>query len=145
MKKTEILFLHLFLRLLDSGGRGAVIVPEGVLFGSSNAHVEARKKSSKKTALMRWSRCHRVSFVRMQAFLLPSYSLRKALRQTAFGSTIWSDETPLGGPSVMLVQDPASVLAWPAKLVDVAQPATRRMQARTPRGLVACSRAMHAA
>ncbi len=44
VKKTEILFLHLFLRLLDSGGRGAVIVPDGVLFGSSNAHVEARRK-----------------------------------------------------------------------------------------------------
>ncbi len=44
VKKTEILFLHLFLRLLDSGGRGAVIVPDGVLFGSSNAHVAARKK-----------------------------------------------------------------------------------------------------
>src|ERR1700681_2836998 len=44
VKKTEILFLHLFLRLLDNGGRGAVIVPDGVLFGSSNAHVEARKK-----------------------------------------------------------------------------------------------------
>src|ERR1700736_5690375 len=44
IKKTEILFLHLFLRLLDNGGRGAVIVPERVLFGSSNAHVEARKK-----------------------------------------------------------------------------------------------------
>jgi type I restriction enzyme M protein len=44
VKKTEILFLHLFLRLLDSGGRGAVIVPDGVLFGSSNAHVDARKK-----------------------------------------------------------------------------------------------------
>jgi type I restriction enzyme M protein len=44
VKKTEILFLHLFLRLLDSGGRGAVIVPDGVLFSSSNAHVEARKK-----------------------------------------------------------------------------------------------------
>ena len=43
-KKTEILFLHLFLRLLDQGGRAAVIVPDGVLFGSSNAHVEARKK-----------------------------------------------------------------------------------------------------
>lgn len=43
-KKTEILFLHLFLRLLDEGGRAAVIVPDGVLFGSSNAHVEARKK-----------------------------------------------------------------------------------------------------
>ena len=44
MKKTEILFLHLFLRLLDNGGRGAVIVPDGVLFGSSNAHIEARRK-----------------------------------------------------------------------------------------------------
>jgi type I restriction enzyme M protein len=44
VKKTEILFLHLFLRLLDNGGRGAVIVPDGILFGSSNAHIEARKK-----------------------------------------------------------------------------------------------------
>jgi type I restriction enzyme M protein len=43
-KKTEILFLHLFLRLLENGGRAAVIVPDGVLFGSSNAHVETRKK-----------------------------------------------------------------------------------------------------
>ncbi len=43
-KKTEILFVHLFLRLLENGGRGAVIVPDGVLFGSSKAHVEIRKK-----------------------------------------------------------------------------------------------------
>jgi type I restriction enzyme M protein len=43
-KKTEILFVHLFLRLLENGGRAAVIVPDGVLFGSSNAHVEIRKK-----------------------------------------------------------------------------------------------------
>ena len=43
-KKTEILFLHLFLRLLENGGRAAVIVPDGILFGSSNAHVEIRKK-----------------------------------------------------------------------------------------------------
>ena len=43
-KKTEILFLHLFVRLLENGGRAAVIVPDGVLFGSSRAHVEARKK-----------------------------------------------------------------------------------------------------
>lgn len=43
-KKTEILFLHLFLRLLDSGGRAAVIVPEGILFGSSRAHTEIRRK-----------------------------------------------------------------------------------------------------
>lgn len=37
-KKTELLFLALFLRLLKPGGRAAVIVPDGVLFGSSNAH-----------------------------------------------------------------------------------------------------------
>src|ERR1700682_351019 len=43
-KKTEILFLHLFIRLLENGGRAAVIVPDGVLFGSSHAHVEVRKK-----------------------------------------------------------------------------------------------------
>jgi len=43
-RKTEILFLHLFLRLLEMGGRAAVIVPDGVLFGTSNAHVEIRKK-----------------------------------------------------------------------------------------------------
>lgn len=42
-KKTELLFLALFLRLLQTGGRGAVIVPDGVLFGSSKAHKELRK------------------------------------------------------------------------------------------------------
>jgi type I restriction enzyme M protein len=42
-KKTELLFLALFLRLLKPGGRAAVIVPDGVLFGSSNAHKELRK------------------------------------------------------------------------------------------------------
>jgi type I restriction enzyme M protein len=36
--KTELLFLALFLRLLKRGGRAAIIVPDGVLFGSSNAH-----------------------------------------------------------------------------------------------------------
>ncbi len=43
-RKTELLFLHLFLRLLEMGGRCAAISPDGVLFGSSNAHVETRKK-----------------------------------------------------------------------------------------------------
>lgn len=41
-KKTELLFLALFLRLLKPGGRAAVIVPDGVLFGSSKAHKELR-------------------------------------------------------------------------------------------------------
>jgi len=44
VKKTELLFLHLILRVLDMGGRCAVIVPDGVLFGSSKAHIEIRKK-----------------------------------------------------------------------------------------------------
>src|SRR3990172_996689 len=42
--KSELLFLHLILRALEMGGRCAVIVPDGVLFGSSRAHVAARKK-----------------------------------------------------------------------------------------------------
>jgi type I restriction enzyme M protein len=42
-KKTELLFLALFLRLLKPGGRAAVIVPDGVLFGSSNAHKALRR------------------------------------------------------------------------------------------------------
>ncbi len=42
-KKTELLFLALFLRLLKPGGRAAVIVPDGVMFGSSKAHKELRK------------------------------------------------------------------------------------------------------
>ncbi len=42
-KKTELLFMALFLQLLKPGGRAAVIVPDGVLFGSSNAHKELRR------------------------------------------------------------------------------------------------------
>ncbi len=42
-RKTELLFLALFLRLLKPGGRAAVIVPDGVLFGSSKAHKELRR------------------------------------------------------------------------------------------------------
>jgi len=42
-KKTELLFLALMLRLLTPGGRCAVIVPDGVLFGSSKAHKAIRQ------------------------------------------------------------------------------------------------------
>jgi len=42
-KKTELLFLALFLKLLQTGGRAAVIVPDGVLFGSSKAHKSLRQ------------------------------------------------------------------------------------------------------
>src|SRR5205814_7681037 len=42
-KKTELLFIALFLRLLKTGGRAAVIVPDGVVFGSSTAHKALRE------------------------------------------------------------------------------------------------------
>lgn len=42
-RKTELLFIALFLRLLKTGGRAAVIVPDGVLFGSSGAHKDIRR------------------------------------------------------------------------------------------------------
>ncbi|WP_252249484.1 class I SAM-dependent DNA methyltransferase [Clostridium sp. VAP23] len=43
-KKTEILFLALFLRILKTGGRCASIVPDGVLFGSTGGHKSIRKE-----------------------------------------------------------------------------------------------------
>lgn len=43
-KKTELLFLSLILRILKPGGRAAVIVPDGVLFGSSKAHKALRQE-----------------------------------------------------------------------------------------------------
>jgi type I restriction enzyme M protein len=43
-KKTELLFLALMLRIMKKGGRAAVIVPDGVLFGGSNAHKQIRKE-----------------------------------------------------------------------------------------------------
>lgn len=43
-KKTELLFVTLFLRMLKIGGRCACIVPDGVLFGSSKAHKSIRKE-----------------------------------------------------------------------------------------------------
>jgi type I restriction enzyme M protein len=42
-KKTELLFVALILRMLKNGGRSATIVPDGVLFGSSKAHVALRQ------------------------------------------------------------------------------------------------------
>lgn len=50
--KTELLFLALLLRLLKIGGRAAVIVPDGVLFGSSTAHKKVRQMLVIITSLM---------------------------------------------------------------------------------------------
>ncbi|MCA9994252.1 MAG: SAM-dependent DNA methyltransferase [Anaerolineales bacterium] len=49
--KTELLFLELILQLLKPGGRAAVIVPEGVLFGSTRAHKTIRQKLLAETEL----------------------------------------------------------------------------------------------
>ncbi|MBN1175604.1 SAM-dependent DNA methyltransferase [Candidatus Woesearchaeota archaeon] len=49
--KTELLFLELIYNLLEIGGRCAVIVPNGVLFGSSNAHKDVRKLLMEKCSL----------------------------------------------------------------------------------------------
>lgn len=50
-KKTEILFLELMYNILSSGGRCAVIVPDGVVFGNSKAHKNIRKKLLKQCRL----------------------------------------------------------------------------------------------
>ncbi len=50
-KKTELLFLGLMLRMLKIGGRAAVIVPQGVQFGSSNAHKAIRREIVEKQKL----------------------------------------------------------------------------------------------
>jgi type I restriction enzyme M protein len=49
--KTELLFLNLFINMLIPGGRCGVIVPDGVLFGSSNAHMDTRKMILEKCGL----------------------------------------------------------------------------------------------
>jgi len=49
--KTELLFLNLFVNMLIPGGRCGVIVPDGVLFGSSNAHADTRKMLLEKCGL----------------------------------------------------------------------------------------------
>lgn len=50
-KRTEILFLALMLRILKNGGRCAVIVPDGVLFGSTKAHKSIREEIVEKNKL----------------------------------------------------------------------------------------------
>lgn len=64
--KTELLFLELFYNLLRMGGRAAVIVPNGVLFGSSNAHAKARQ--------MLLEKCDLQAVVSMPAGIFQPYS-----------------------------------------------------------------------
>ena len=50
-KKTELLFVDLISRVLDIGGRAGVIIPDGVLFGSSKAHKQLREHLMEKNEL----------------------------------------------------------------------------------------------
>jgi len=50
-RKTELLFLTLFIRMLEVGGKCACIVPDGVLFGTSKAHMDIRKELVEKHKL----------------------------------------------------------------------------------------------
>jgi len=50
-KKTELLFISLFIRMLELGGRCASIVPDGVLFGNSTGHKSIRKELVDKQCL----------------------------------------------------------------------------------------------
>ena len=73
-KKTELLFLALFLRLLQSGGRAAVIVPDGVLFGSSKATGPCAGFWSRSRSSTPSSPCPPASSSPAPGFLLPSCS-----------------------------------------------------------------------
>ncbi len=97
-KKTELLFLALFVKLLKPGGRAAVIVPEGVLFGSSNAHKSLRKILIEDQKLDGVVSLPSGVFDRMPAYRRPScYSPRRTLAApTMSGSTT---SKPMAGRS----------------------------------------------
>jgi type I restriction enzyme M protein len=59
-KKSELLFLSLMMQHLAPGGRCAVVVPEGLLFGSTGAHVDLRKKLVMTSTCWPWSACRPV-------------------------------------------------------------------------------------
>jgi len=64
--KTELLFVNRIINLLRVGGRGGVIVPDGVLFGSSNAHRDLRK--------MLVEECELQGIVKLPAGVFPPYA-----------------------------------------------------------------------
>lgn len=66
-KKTELLFMDLFLQLLKPGGRAAVIVPDGVLFGSSKAHKNCAAPWWTNTFSKAWCRYRAGCFAPMPA------------------------------------------------------------------------------
>jgi type I restriction enzyme M protein len=58
-KKTELLFVALFTRMLELGGRCASIVPDGVLFGTSTGHKAIRRELVDHQRLQAVISCHR--------------------------------------------------------------------------------------
>ena len=79
-KKTELLFMALFLKLLKPGGRAAVIVPDGVLFGSSTAHKAIRKHAGGGSQARR----HRQAAVRRVPALCGRLDRDRAVHQDQF-------------------------------------------------------------
>jgi type I restriction enzyme M protein len=91
-KKTELLFLALFLRLLKPGGRAAVIVPDGVLFGSSTAHKTLRKllvENQKLDAVISLPGGVFKPYAGVSTAILFSLRPTRAARTTS-GSTMWT-------------------------------------------------------
>lgn len=90
-KKTELLFLALFIRMLRTGGRCACIVPDGVLFGSSKAHKSIRQEIVENQRLE--------AVISMPSGVFKPYAgvstailiLQKqnTVEQMMYGSTIW--------------------------------------------------------
>ncbi len=87
--KSELLFLHLILRALDMGGRAAVIVPDGVLFGSSRAHVEIRKRIIEENRLDGVVSMPSGCSSRMRESARRCCSSRAARRRRTSGSMTW--------------------------------------------------------
>jgi type I restriction-modification system DNA methylase subunit len=89
-KKTELLFMALFLKLLKPGGRAAVIVPDGVLFGSSTAQGKSDACWWRTIGSTASSNCRPACSDRMLASPPPSCSSPRPIRAAPItsGSTI---------------------------------------------------------
>lgn len=89
-KKTELLFVSLMLRMLKKGGRVAIIVPDGVLFGSSKAHKSLREEIVENHQLHALFLCLVVCSNLMQEYLQQLWYLQKLVQVVLikFGSMI---------------------------------------------------------
>jgi hypothetical protein len=83
-KKTELLFITLILRMLKMGGRSATIVPDGVLFGSSKAHLSLRKTLVDENQLEAVISLPSGVFKHMPVYQLQLLSSLKAAGQTIY-------------------------------------------------------------